>query len=77
LFGLDVDPAVQRVIRFVLQEGCVPLDFLQPEWIGGEPALSSADCLRAQEYLVRLGVLALDRESVTLDPVVARLLSAA
>ena len=73
--GIATNETAQHVMRFVLDEGQAGQildEWLTPELIGGSPELTRQDCSRAKEFVLRLGVMHLRQELLTVDPVVLR-----
>jgi len=76
--GLEVSNTVYRVLDFVLQEpeNEVSADFvIMPELVEGEPALTPEECVRAIEYLQRMGCVDLHGDMLFVDTVVGRVMS--
>lgn len=70
--GAMENEIVWRVLQFLHSEGPLNRGLIIPEFIHGEPTLSAAQCEAAVEYLLRLGCLEIEDESLRLEPVVQR-----
>lgn len=77
--GVAKSEVAQRVLDFILKdgEGRLPEDLLTPEMLGGTPQLTVAQCGRAKEFLLRLGLVHLRSEVLMADPIVAQLITQA
>ncbi|PKN60689.1 MAG: hypothetical protein CVU53_01790 [Deltaproteobacteria bacterium HGW-Deltaproteobacteria-11] len=75
--GTIRNEATQRVLKFVLEEGDgqLPEELLTPEIVGGKPELIALQCNQAKEFLLRLGLLHLQSETLVADPLIARLMA--
>jgi hypothetical protein len=65
--GLEGNEIVHRVLEFVLHENQVPVDLVTPELIGGEPALHLEECVRAVEYLQRMGCVMIHNDTISAE----------
>ncbi len=70
--GILENEVVWRVLQFLCAEGPLDRSLIIPDFIGGEPALSVAQCEAAIEYLMRLGCLEIQDEMLRLESVVQR-----
>jgi hypothetical protein len=72
--GLEGNEIARHVLEFILREEPVPLELLTPELIGGELPVTPEDCLSAIEYLQRMGSLAFQDDTVSVEPVLGSIL---
>lgn len=73
--GMEVNGAVKRVFDFLLREGEVPIELVTPEFVGGHPVLTSEECVRAAEYLQRMGCVDRIGDTLQVEPVLKKMLS--
>jgi hypothetical protein len=59
----------------VLHENQVPVDLVTPELIGGEPALHLEECVRAVEYLQRMGCVIVHSDTISAETTVKGVMS--
>lgn len=72
--GLDNNDLIERVLRFIAQEGEVTADLVTPTLVGGEPPLTEQECRRATEFLARMGCVARRGDVIVADRIVAKVL---
>jgi hypothetical protein len=70
--GVIGNEVVWRVLQFLRAEGSLDRSLIIPDFIGGDPVLSAAQCEAAIEYLIRLGCLQIQDEMLRMEPVVQR-----
>jgi len=51
----------------------VPSDLLVPNLIGGEPAMTTAQCRSAADYLLRMGCIEAEGDDLVVESVVRKL----
>jgi hypothetical protein len=75
--GVDKNTIGRRILKFVIGDGHGQLadEDLTPVLIGGHPELTEAQCSQAKEFLLRLGLLRLESQTLITDPIIMRLMA--
>lgn len=75
--GLGKNETGHRVLKFIVEDGHgqVACEDLTPVLIGGTPELTEVQCYQAREFLLRLGLLRLEGQTLIADPIIMRLMT--
>ncbi len=74
--GVDKNKLGHRILKFVIEDGHGQLaeEDLTPVLIGGAPELTEVQCHQAKDFLLRLGLLRLESQTLIADSIIMRLM---